>query len=288
VNGRTAAIVILCAISAPGQKPASRPPVPAPAVPPPILTNPIVSQFEDGDPVQGKLVVGELAFFRFTVANFKVSEDGKVKITGHAQLFDSRGAAVAPPEELGIASSLRDEDKDWRPRVHAQFQLPGIAPPGAYRIRFDAVDEQTHQKAEAETAFEVAGRDVPASPSLVIRGAAFYRGAEDEAALGVAAYRPGDTVWIRFDITGYKYGEQNSIDVAYDVAVSGPDGKQVFAQENAAVEKSQAVYPQPWVPGAFSLTLTGDTAKGAYSVAITARDATGKQSVTEKAEFRVE
>jgi hypothetical protein len=95
-------------------------------------------------------------------------------------------------------------------------------------------------------------------------------------------------VWVRFDITGYRYGEQNAMDVAYDVAVSDASGKQLFAQENAAVEKSQAFYPQPWVPGSFSLTLQPDTARAAYSVSVTAHDAIGKQNVTEKAGFMVE
>lgn len=261
----------------------------APAAPTLQTANPIVSQFEDGESLGGrKLIVGESAFFRFGVTNFRVSEEGKVKITGRVQVFDSRGTALAPADEVGIGTSIREEDKDWRPRIHTQFQIPGIAPPGTYKIKFEATDDQTHQKAAGETTFEVEGRNVPPSPVLAIRGIGFYRGAEDEVALGVAAYRPGDTVWVRFDATGYKYGEQNAIDVAYDVAVTGPDGKQVFSQENAAVEKSQASYPQPWVPGSFSLTLTPDTGKGTYTIAITARDAVGKQTVTEKAEFKVE
>jgi len=262
---------------------------PAPAGPALETTNPLVSQFEDGSPLDGqKLIVGEFAFFRFDVKNFKVSDEGKVKVTGRAQVFDSRGTPLAPADEVAIATSIREEDKDWKPRIHTQFQLPGIAPPGTYKIRFEATDEQTHQNAKGETEFQVAGRDVAPSAVLAIRAIGFYRGADDEVALSVAAYRPGDTVWVKFDATGYKYGEQNAIDVAYDVAVTGPDGKQVFAQEDAAVEKSQASYPQPWVPGAFSLTLTGDTGKGTYSVAITARDSIGKQKATEKADFKVE
>ncbi len=272
----------------PPQKPPSRP-APAPAIPKPQTVDPIVSQFEDGAPIGGqKLIVGEFAFFRFGVVNYHVSDEGAVKLTGRVQVFDPRGTPIAPADEVGIATSIREEDKDWKPRIHSQFQLPGIAPPGTYAIRFEATDEQTHLKANGETTFEVEGRNVPASPTLTIRNIGFYRDAEEETALGVAAYRPADTVWVKFDATGFRYGEQNSIDVSYDVAVTGPDGKQVFAQENAATEKSQASYPQPWVPGTFSLTLTGDTGKGTYTLAITARDSIGKQTVTEKAEFKVE
>jgi hypothetical protein len=267
---------------------------PRPKVPPagPALqtTAATVSQFEDGQGLEGsqKMVVGETGFFRFTAVNFKTSDTGKVQLTGHVQVFDPRGAAIAPVDDIAIGTTLSEEDKDWRPRFHSQFQLPAIAPPGSYKIHFEVTDEQTKQKAAGDITFAVDGRDVAPSPTLTVRQIAFYRGADDETPLGVAAYRAGESVWVRFDVTGYKYGEQNAMDVAYDVAVTDAAGKQLFSQENAAVEKSQAFYPQPWVPGSFSLTLQPDMGKAAYSVSITAHDAIGKQNVTEKADFKVE
>jgi len=253
------------------------------------VSDPVISQFEDGPPVGGqKLVVGESVFFRFGVLGYKTGEGGKVHLTGHAQVFDARGVAIAPVDEVAIGTSLRDEDKDWKPRLHSQFQLPGLAPPGTYKVKFDATDEQTHQSASGEAVFAVDGKNVAASGALVIRGFGFFHTADDETPLKVAAYRAGDMVWVKFDITGYKYGEQNAIDVAYDVAVTAAEGRTLFTQENAAVEKSQAFYPQPWVPGNFSLTLQPNMTPGMYAVSITARDGVGNQTVTEKAPFRVE
>ncbi|MGD1070911.1 MAG: hypothetical protein ABSB15_12280 [Bryobacteraceae bacterium] len=254
------------------------------------VSNPIVSQFEDGPPLAGgqKLVAGETLFFRFGVVNFKTSATGNVQVTGHAQAFDPRGTAIVAEDEVAIGTTLSQEDKDWKPVLHSQFQVPSIAPPGIYRIKFEATDEQTHQSAAGETTFAVEGRDVRPSPTLTIRELGFFRGQDDDAPLKVAAYRAGDMVWVRFDVTGYKYGEQNAIDVAYDVAVANSEGKELFAQQDAAVEKSQAFYPQPWVPGIFSLTLQPDMSKGAYAVVITARDGFGNQTVTQKAQFRVE
>jgi hypothetical protein len=263
----------------------------APASPAQLkAADPVISQFEDGPPIVGgqKLVPGETAFFRFGVVNFKTSEDGKVQVTGHVQVIDSRGTPIAPADEIAIATSLRQEDKDWRPILRSQFQVPGIAPPGHYKIRYDVSDLQSKQKVSGQSEFEVSGQDVPASPVLAVRGIAFYRTQDDEKPLGIAAYRPGDMVWVRFDATGYKYGEQNAIDVTYDVSVSAADGKQLFSQPDAAVEKSQAFYPQPWIPGAFSLTLQPDMKPGTYSISVTARDAVGKQTATAKADFKVE
>ncbi|MDP9170368.1 MAG: hypothetical protein M3N54_07105 [Acidobacteriota bacterium] len=281
-------VAVLLAWGYPADAQNSKPPAAAPGTL--QVLNAVVSQFEDGEPLGSgdKAVAGEMMFLRFDVAGFKTSEAGRVQLTGHVQAFDPRGTAVASPDEIAIGTSLRDEDKDWKPRLRSQFQIPPIAPPGVYRIRYAATDEQSHLTASGESSFTVGGIDVAASTVLAIRGLAFYRTPDDPTPLKSAVYRVGDMVWLRFEVTGYKYGEQNAIDVAYDVAVETAAGKQLFAQENAAAEKSQAFYPQPWVPGSFSLTLQPTTSPGVYSVSVTARDAVGNQTVTEKGQFRVE
>jgi hypothetical protein len=267
---------------------------PAPPPPAPVAklqaTSAIVSQFEDGPPLEGgaKLAPGETAFFRFDAIDFFKTETGKVQIVGHIRVEDPHGTLIVPQDDVNIATTLSQEDKDWKPRFRSQFQIPGIAPPGTYHVKYEAQDQQTKQTVKGELAFEVAGHEVPPSKTLVVEGIGFYRTADDETPLRIAAYRPGDMVWVRFDVTGYKYGEQNSIDVAYDVAVTAADGKQLFAQQDAAVEKSQAFYPQPWIPGAFSLTLQPNMNPGVYSISVTARDALGKQTATNKADFKVE
>jgi len=254
------------------------------------VASPVVSQFEDGAsiPVGQKLVPGETVYFRFTAAGFKTAESGRVQLTGHAQAVDPDGTAIMPRDEVVVATSLRDEDKNWKPVLRFQFQIPSIARPGTYHIRFEATDDQTKKSAAGDGTFEVSGIDVLRSPVLVIRGLNFYRTADDQTPLRVAAYRAGDMVWVRFDVTGYKYGEQNAIDLTYDVAVTSSEGKPLFAQQDAATERSQAFYPQPWVPGSFSLTLQPDIARGQYNVEITARDGVGNQTVKSSAAFRVE
>src|SRR5947209_13868799 len=80
------------------------------------LGKPVISQFEDGPPIAAsqKPVPGETVHFAFLVEGFK-SVDGKVRITGHAQLFDPRGIAASPREEVAIGTSLNEEDKDFKP-----------------------------------------------------------------------------------------------------------------------------------------------------------------------------
>ena len=253
------------------------------------LGKPIVSQFEDGPALTAnqKPVPGETVSFAFAVEGYSVAQ-GKVRVTGHAQLFDPRGVAATAREEIAIGTSLNEEDKDWKPKIRAQFPLPAIAPGGAWRVRYDAEDLQSGQKAAAETTFNVEGHAAESPPALEIRNFGFYRSQDDENALTTVAYRAGDMMWVRFEIAGYKYGEQNAIDVAYDVAVVTNGGKTLFEQPDAANEKSQSFYPQPWVPGGFNLSLQSTMTRAAYTLTVTARDGVGAQTARASAQFRVQ
>jgi len=254
------------------------------------VANPVVSESEDGPAFApgATFQPGDMLFFSFQVENYRMGLTGKVQITGHIQAFDPAGIPIVPRDEEPIGTTVSEEDKNWKPKLRLPIQLPSIAPPGNYTIRFEALDEQSHQTASGEVAFPVGGKGVERPPALAIRNLGFYRAAEDPAPLKIAAYRPGDMLWVRFDIAGYRYGDQNSIDTGYDVAVLSPSGKQLFEEENAAVEKSQAFYPQPWVPAMFNLSLEATTTPGTYTLVITAHDAVGNQMAVERAEFKVE
>jgi hypothetical protein len=254
------------------------------------VTHPVVSESEDGPALaQGAVFQpGEIVYFSFQVENYRMGLTGKVQLTGHIQAFDPAGTPIIARDEELIGTTVSEEDKDWKPKLRLQIQLPSIAPPGNYPIRFEAVDQQSHQTATGEVAFPVAGKGVERSAVLAVRNLSFYRAQEDPAPLKIAAYRPGDMLWVRFDITGYRYGDQNSIDTGYDVEVLSPSGKQLLAEENAAVEKSQAFYPQPWVPATFNLSLDSNATPGTYKLIITAHDAVGNQMAVQQAEFKVE
>jgi hypothetical protein len=254
------------------------------------IARPVVSSLEDGPPLDSgqSFQPGETAYFSFQVEGFKVSTLNKVQLTGHVQAFDARNTPIMPVDEEVLGTTLSAEDKDWKPKIRSALVLPPIAPPGPWLIKYDVTDQQTHQTVSGETRFSVHGDAADASPELVFRNFGFYRSQTDPTALQVAAYQPGDMLWVRFDLTGYKYGEQNAIDVTYDVAIAGPGGRQMFTQEDAAEEKSQAFYPQPWVPAQFSLTLQENTGPGTYLMTITAHDRIGQQNATYIGSFRVE
>jgi len=254
------------------------------------FVRPVVSASEDGPPLEtgSSFQPGDAVFFSFQADGYKVSSLGKVQLTAHIQAFDSRNIPIAPVDEEVIGTTLSAEDKDWKPKIRSQLILPSIAPPGPWLIQYEITDEQTHQTLKGETRFSVRGDSADLSPELVIRNFGFFRSQGDPTPLHLAAYQPGDMIWVRFDITGYKYGEQNAVDVSYDVTINGPGGRQLFLQEDAAEEKSQAFYPQPWVPAEFNLTLQNNTDPGTYLLTITAHDQVGNRVATVRGDFRVE
>ncbi len=248
----------------------------------------VCAQFEDGPPLGAlRLVPGEIVYFSFIADNFKKSDTGKVALTGHAQVFDPGGIPVSPKEEILILTILSEEDKNWKPKLRAEFALPPIAPPGTYTVRYDATDEQSHQAASGEATFEVEAKFVAPSNVLSVRELNFYRNQDDTTALITPTFRPGDMVWVKFFIVGYKIGEQNSIDAGYDVELLAADGTSIMKKEDAAMEKSTAYYPQPYVPAIFNLALKATMTRSVYTLVITAHDANGNQTATARSKFQV-
>jgi hypothetical protein len=250
--------------------------------------NPVAAQFEDGPPLGSlRLVPGEVVYFSFSVENFRRSDTGKVELTGHVQVFDPAGTPIYPVEEVPVLTTLSEEDKNWKPKLRAAIAIPPIARPGAYKVKFDVTDEQSHESASGEASFDVEAKFVAASGILAVRELNCFRNQDDSTALITPVYRAGDMVWVKFYITGFKYGEQNSIDASYDVEVLNPDGTSLMKKEDAAMEKSSAYYPQPYIPGIFNLTLKTTMAQHIYTVVITAHDMVGNQTATAKLKFQV-
>src|SRR4029450_2523537 len=114
------------------------------------------------------------------------------------------------------------------------------------------------------TVFEVRGHEIAPSDTLVIRNFHFYRAEEDQNPLTAVVYRPGDTVWARFDIIGYKFGAGNKVDTAYGIAVLNAAGKVLFSQNEAAIEQSSSFYPKRFIPGSMNLSLQTNIRPGDY------------------------
>jgi hypothetical protein len=248
---------------------------------------------EDGALARDQAFVpGETVFYSFQVAGYGTTpgepESRKVHLDYEISVFDPKGVPIIEKMQSVMDTVISDQDKEWKPKIRSEFIVPPFAPPGTYKIKVSLTDTIAKTNAAMESSFEVSGHAVESSPELTVRNFGFLRSDEDPAPLSIAAYRAGDSVFAHFDITGFRYGPRNTIEVSYDVAVQNPDGKVIYSQPNAAVEKSYSFYPKPFVPGGMSLSLEANMRKGEYAVVLTVHDLVGKQEYELKKTFQVE
>jgi hypothetical protein len=249
-----------------------------------------IHQTEDGPLVAhgASFVPGEVLFFSCRLDGFQVSPAKKVAIQYEFTAVDPNGIPLVEPASGKVDVELAPEDKAWKPKIRQIVLVPPLADSGVYKIRISVKDGLSGQTVSLEAPFEVRGRAVEPSATLVVRNFRFYRQEDDSEPLSVAAYRPGDAVWARFDITGYKLGAGNQRDVAYTVTVSAEGGRVLLAPREPSVERGGTFYPERYVPCVISLNLQPNIKPGEFTILIQTEDRTGGQTAEWKQTFRVE
>jgi hypothetical protein len=251
-------------------------------------------QYEDGPVLAAsyEFLPGETAWFGCRMSGFKIEtkdEDRFVKLSWDVTVTDAVGVLIEKPRSGRIEDQLQPEDKNWQPKFLASFQVPPFAIGGVYKIQVTVEDELAGTQAARTLEFAVRAPAFRPADTLVVRNFRFLaKEDEDGVPLRPAVYRQGGMLWARFDIAGHKLGENNRFDVSYGLAVLGPDGKQLFAQPEAAGEAKESFYPQRWVPGVLSLSLDANVAKAAYTLVVTVRDKLADQTAELREAFQVE
>jgi len=251
-----------------------------------------LSQYEDGPIIPGgyQFVPGETIFFSFQVSGYKPvgDEEPRVSLAYTIESQDPAGIPIIEPASGVVEATLDAEDKNWMPKVRLTIGVPPYAPSGDYKISMILQDRVGQTQARAQTTFRVKGQTYEPSEKLVIRDLRFYRDEDSKQPLANAAYRPGDTMWARFYMTGYQLGPKNALEVGYGLALLRPGGETMFRQEDAALEKQESFYPRRFVPAGMSLNLDKDVKPGQYTLVLFVNDKVGGQKVEARATFSVE
>ncbi len=229
---------------------------------------------------------------RFSGYSIKSDEDKDkryIHLTYRFEAVDPDGVPLVEPKTEKIETDLAREDKKWTPKVRFNFLLPPLPDSGVHKVILTITDEFNKSTARREVPFQVKGFAVEKRDKLAALNFRFQRREEDSAPFNPAVYHPGNTVWARFDMTGYKIGERNAFDVAYGLEViRAADQKSMYAEPNAAREKDATFYRKRYLQGALSLNLNNDLAKGEYIVVLQVRDELGGQTHEERHSFTVE
>jgi len=242
-----------------------------------------------------EVLPGETVWFSCRVAGFTAEKkdlDRGVKLSWQMLVLDPEGRRVVKPSAGRIEERLLTEDKTWQPKFHVSFEVPPFAPGGVYRIPVGIKDEVAGAEVSGQFEFRVRGPVIEPADSLVIRNFRFLQAEDDTTAFRPALYRPGGRLWARFDIAGYRFGDNNRYSVDYGLAILAPaepgaEPKQLFAQPEAASESKDSFYPQRVVPGALSLSLDSNVAEGSYILEVIVHDKIGGQEVNFREQFQI-
>jgi len=260
------------------------------AVPALEIVSPILSQMDGGapDPPGFEHGAGEVIFFSCRVAGYTKSPDEQIQLRYSVQAFDPQGVPLDEIYQNEMKVEWSPKDKNWQPKIATSLELPPLAPPGAYKILVKVEDVLAKSNAELAFPFQVRGHAVEASDALVVRNFRFFHDENGTQPLDKGLYHPGQGVWARFDITGFKYGEKNKVDVSYLTTVLAPSGKVLWTQPEPATEQTQSFYPKRYVPASMGISLTPTIHPGEYTIDVTVKDAISGQSCESKYTFTVQ
>ena len=250
-------------------------------------------QFEDGPALAAshEFLPGETIYWSFRVRGYRIhkneDEESHMKLSWTLRVADPKGILIEKERTGRVEARLFEQDKDWTPRAADSFVIPPLAPAGVYKVTVKLKDEPDGAESSADIEFKVRGDTIQPTDALIAQSVRFLRHENDPQALQAPVYRPGDTLWVRFEITGYKFGEKNKYDVEYGLAVQRGSGETMFSQPVAAKETNESFYPQHFLPGVLSLGLNPDLRAGTYIMVITLRDKIGTQTWETREKFEV-
>ena len=260
------------------------------AASPLAIVKPVIGQFDDGipDPPGFEHTPGETIHFTCRIANFAKTEDAKIHLTYSVQAFDPKDVPLAAIYKNEIADEVSPQDKNWMPKIETEVAIPPLVPSGTYKILVKVEDLVAASTAQLEVPFAVRGHALEPSDQLVVRNFHFYADENATNPMQQPVYHPGNSVWAKFDITGFKYGAGNKIDVSYVTSLVAASGKVLWTQPEPATEQSESFYPKRYVAADFGINLANNIRPGEYTIVVAVKDAVGGQSYESKQTFTVE
>jgi hypothetical protein len=254
-----------------------------------------VQRSEDAPFVSGEFhfLPGDYVYLEFQISGYGIqtandTDVRKMSLTYEISPQDAKGTPLVPPATGVIKDELSPEDKNWTPKRRASFLLPSFIAAGKFRLHLSVKDLISNATAERDIPFNIGGVVVIPSATLTVQDFQFLRNEDDNEPLEVPAFRPGDTVYVRFNMTGFRLEGENKYQLSYGLAVTRPDGKAYLNEQTAAQLSSSSFYPVQFVPGAVAVTSTRAAIHGQYVILLTVHDLIGSQTYQLKRAFTIE
>jgi hypothetical protein len=240
-----------------------------------------------------RFLPGDYLYFQFQISGYAVqttegSEVRKMSLAYEITPEDDKNIPLTPPMTGIIKEELNAEDKNWMPKRRTSFLLPSFVSAGEFHLHVVVNDLVSHKSTESDVPFHIGGTIVVPAGALTVQDFQFLRKEGDSEPVDVAAYSPGDTLYARFMMTGFRLAAGNEYHLSYGLTVHRPDGKPYINEQKAAEVSNASFYPVPYVPGNISITTTRSMPRGQYVLLLTVRDAVGSQTYQLKRTFTIE
>lgn len=252
-----------------------------------------ISATDGGSAIDRPFASGETVFVRFTVSGARSAKadeesDPRVRLRYQMSLTDSAGLALAKSLAGEVVADLAPQDKQWRPKVQAELELPAGLVRGEATLEIRLEDQVAGTATARRTPVPLAGPVVPADAPLGPAAFGFYRQEEAPEPVLTPVYRAGETVWARFSIIGFARTDANRYDVSYGLEAFNAAGASLFRQEIAAEQTGESAYPRRYLPSVLSLNLSRDLAPGAYRLQLLLHDRISGRRAASDHRFTVE
>jgi hypothetical protein len=256
------------------------------------IVEPLFLQYENGPAreVGQEHRAGDQVWFQCRVTGYGRTDepDPKFGLKWTWRVADQQGRLLTRDKDGKVSGELAAEDKEYRPRLRFDFQLPVLLLPGEYQIELTLVDEMAKAEKKARFPVTVEGRALELPKELAALQFRYFRQEDERRPMAEALYRAGDAVWLRFDIAGFRHGEKNKIDVSYGLLVLGPSGQPFLRDDPAAHHVTETFYPQFYVPASLKIQLPPKATPGDYVVLVTLRDHVSGATAASRSGFVVE
>ena len=254
-----------------------------------------VQQSEDSPFVSSgfQFLPGEDLHFTFQISGYAIQTSNhgdlrKISLSYEVRPEDAGGVPLTPSSSDNIATELSPEDKHWSPKRRVSFSIPSFVAAGVFHVHVIVKDLLAKTETAQDYPFRIGGLQLKSSSGITLENFRFLRKEADETGLDVAAYSPGDPVYTRFEMVGFKTDPQNAYHLQYGVRVLRPDGKPYLEEPKAAELADKSFYPAQYLPGDFTVTTSATSARGQYILIVTVRDLIAQKSYEAKKVFSIE
>lgn len=236
---------------------------------------------------------GDYIYVTFDMAGFTIKTNPdtmarRISLAYTVTPEDMRGRPLASSSSGTIAVELAPEDKHWTPKRRASFLLPSDLAAGKFRIHIVVKDSFTNKETEQDLPFSVGGVVIQPSDSLTVENFHFFRKEGERKPLDLPAYSAGASVYVRFDLVGFRTGPQNQYRLSYGITVLRPDGRVFLEQPKAAKIEDEDFYPAQFVPAGLHVNTSPKSALGQYTILLKVHDLIANQTYETKQTFTLE